>query len=220
MPSVEKPKIAILISGRGSNMESLISAVERTNIHGEIVLVAANRPEALGLKYAEKAGIATAVIDHTAFDNRLQFDSALAETVAAVTPDLVILAGFMRILSSAFVDRFQGRLMNVHPSLLPKDPGLSTHQRALDNGDKFGGATVHYVTGELDGGPPIIQGQVGISANDSAISLQQRVLDIEHAIYPIAAQWHLEGRLKLSGSQVLLDGDPLPATGYPWRLPK
>tara|TARA_B110000503_G_C7138304_1_gene409796 strand:- start:1176 stop:1838 length:663 start_codon:yes stop_codon:yes gene_type:complete len=217
MSKAEKPKIAILISGRGSNMESIIGAVERADIFGEIVLVAANRPEAQGLQTAKKAGIKTTIVDHTRFDTREQFDSTLAETVAAVDPDLVILAGFMRILSAVFVDQFQGRLMNIHPSLLPKYPGLNTHHRAIDNGDKFGGATVHYVTSELDGGPPIIQGQVAISADDSAISLQQRVLEIEHAIYPVAAQWHLERRLNLLGSEVLLDGNALPRTGFKWQ---
>lgn len=217
MSTAPKPRIAILISGRGSNMEALIQAIARGSIEADIVLVAANRPQAAGLLTAQKASIPTAVVDHTQFEQRAQFDAALAECVAGTQPDLVVLAGFMRILSAAFVDQFEGRLMNIHPSLLPKYPGLDTHQRALDQGDEFGGATVHYVTNELDGGPPIIQGRVAILPGDTATTLQSRVLQIEHQIYPLAAQWHLQNRLTLTGSTVLLDGVALPESGYAWR---
>jgi phosphoribosylglycinamide formyltransferase-1 len=217
MSTTHKPRIAILISGRGSNMEALIQAIAQGSIDANIVLVAANRPDAKGLLTAKQAHIPTAVVDHTQFEQRAQFDAALAECVATVQPDLVILAGFMRILSAAFVDQFEGRLMNIHPSLLPKYPGLHTHQRALDQGDTFGGATVHYVTNELDGGPPIIQGQVAILPGDTAAALQSRVLQIEHQIYPLAAQWHLQGRLTLTGTKVLLDGVALPESGYAWN---
>ena len=218
MSTANKPKIAILISGRGSNMEALIRAVAQGEIDAEIALIAANRPAAEGLVTAKNANIATAIVDHTQFEQREEFEAALAECVTAAQPDLVILAGFMRILSAAFVDQFQGRLMNIHPSLLPKYPGLHTHQRALDQGDKFGGATVHYVTSEVDGGPPIIQGQVEILPADTAATLQLRVLQIEHQIYPLAAHWHLQGRLTLTGANVLLDGLALPETGYAWGL--
>ena len=197
-------------------MEAFLAACRGGLLDADIALVASNKPDALGLQTANAAGIPTVVVDHQEFENREQFDQALGDQVAGVQPDLVVLAGFMRVLTPLFVDRFADRLMNIHPSLLPKYPGLNTHQRAIDAGDTETGATVHYVNGELDGGPAIVQARVPIFEHDSADDLATRILPFEHQIFPLAAQWHVSGRLKLLDGKALLDGEVLPATGFDW----
>lgn len=206
-------RIAILISGRGSNMRAFIDASERAELAAEIAVVISNKPEAPGLELASKRGITTACIDHREYDNREAFDQALCDCLNSHAIDLVILAGFMRILTPVFIDTFQGRLLNIHPSLLPKYPGLNTHQRALDAGDTQAGVTVHFVTNKLDGGPPILQATVPIESGDTADSLSQRVIELEHKIYPIAATWFLDKRLQLTKQGAVLDGQPIPTNG-------
>lgn len=198
-------KIVILISGRGSNMEALIAAQAAGQLPVEIAAVISNRPDAKGLATAAAAGIPTAVVDHKLFAGREAFDLALAACVEGYAPDLVVLAGFMRILTVAFVSRFEGRLMNIHPSLLPAFPGLHTHQRALDEGVRLHGCTIHFVTPELDHGPIIVQAAVPVLDDDNEDSLAARVLAQEHVAYPLAVCWFAEGRLRLEGGKVRLD---------------
>ena len=206
-----------MLSGRGSNFQSLLNASLEGSLGGEISLVVSNRPGAGGLIIAQDAGIGTALIDHQRYPTREAFDQDLAGAIDSEQPDLVVLAGFMRILTPEFVARFAGRLMNIHPSLLPLYPGLHTHQRALDNGDRYAGATVHYVTGELDGGPPVLQATVPVNSEDDADTLAARVLAVEHQIYPVAVNWHLCGRLRWDDSDLLKDGVPVPPTGELWE---
>ena len=206
-------RLAILISGRGSNMQAFIEACASGELDAQISVIISNNADAAGLERAAQAGIATCCIDHRAFPSREAFDQALVDQLQARRADLVILAGFMRILTPVFIKPFAGRLLNIHPSLLPKYPGLHTHQRALDAGDTEAGVTVHFVTPELDGGPPIIQARVPIVAGDNAQTLAARVILEEHVIYPLAAQWYLQGRLKLTNQGAYLDGNPIPATG-------
>lgn len=210
-------RIAVLLSGRGSNFQSILSASQSGTLGGEIALVVSNRPGAVGLDIAREAGIATTLIDHQAYATREAFDADLAGALESQSPDLIVLAGFMRILTSEFVSRFAGRLMNIHPSLLPLYPGLHTHQRALDAGDTHAGATVHYVTGELDGGPPVLQAKVVVQPDDNADSLAARVLRVEHQIYPTAIEWHLSERLQFRSGTLYLDGTALPPTGHQWE---
>ena len=179
-------RITILISGRGSNMAALIDAANAGAIDGAVTHVISNRPDAAGLAYAQRNGIATSVVDHRAFASRAAFDAALAHSIDASEPDLVVLAGFMRILGVDFVRRYAGRMLNIHPSLLPAFPGLHTHQRAIDEGCRFAGATVHRVTAELDHGPILDQAVVPILPGDTADTLAARVLTQEHVIYPRA----------------------------------
>jgi phosphoribosylglycinamide formyltransferase-1 len=209
-----KPRLVILISGSGTNLQAFIDQVQNKTLNAEIAAVISNRPGVLGLERARKANIATAVVDHKAFDGRESFDQELANVIDSYKPDLLILAGFMRILTPGFVRRYQGRMMNIHPSLLPKYPGLNTHQRALDAGDSEHGVTVHFVTEELDGGPPIIQASVPVLSDDNADSLAKRVQQQEHLIYPLAADWFIKQRLDLNNGVVILDDKPLPAHGY------
>ncbi|MDX1504191.1 MAG: phosphoribosylglycinamide formyltransferase [Spongiibacter sp.] len=210
-------RIVVLISGGGSNLQSLIDCAARDELGGgSIAAVFSNKPEAGGLQRAAEAGIATRCINHTDFDSRDSFDLALRTEIDTFHPDLVILAGFMRILTADFVKHYRGRLINIHPSLLPKYPGLRTHQRAIDAGDSEAGATVHFVTEELDGGPPIIQAKVPINSGDTAETLAQKVLSKEHRIYPLAARWFAEGRLSLTGSKAVLDDQALPESGFPY----
>ena len=206
-------RLAILISGRGSNMLAFIEACASGELDAQISVVISNNTDAAGLERAAQAGIATCCIDHRAFPSREAFDQALVDQLQARRADLVILAGFMRILTPVFIKPFAGRLLNIHPSLLPKYPGLHTHQRALDAGDTEAGVTVHFVTPELDGGPPIVQARVPIVTGDTAQTLAARVILEEHVIYPLAAQWYLQGRLKLTNQGAYLDGNPIPATG-------
>lgn len=212
-------RIAVLLSGRGSNFQSLLNASAAGLLGGNIDLVISNRPGAGGLNIAHDAGIETALIDHQNYPTREAFDRDLAGVLDNRSPDLVVLAGFMRILTADFVERFAGRLLNIHPSLLPLYAGLNTHQRALDNGDTHAGATVHYVTGELDGGPPVLQARVPIESGDDARTLAARVLAVEHQIYPVAVNWHMTGRLTLIDGTLRKDDVALPATGHLWEEP-
>jgi len=182
----EKARLVILISGRGSNMRSIIAAAEQGELNIDIAAVLSNRPDAAGLQFAHEAGISTAVIDHKLFESRESFDKAMAAEIDRYQPDFVILAGFMRILTAEFVDHFAGRLINIHPSLLPKFKGLHTHQRAIEAGETEHGASVHFVTAELDDGPVILQAKVPVLTNDNADTLAARVLEQEHLLYPAA----------------------------------
>ena len=193
----------ILISGRGSNMESLLAA----NLPGRCAAVIGNRPEAGGLATAAARGIATAVVDHRAFASRQEFERALAQEIDRFRPDAVLLAGFMRILGAEFVDRFAGRMLNIHPSLLPAFPGIHTHAQALAAGVKLSGCTVHFVTPALDGGPIVAQAAVAVQADDDEARLAARILVEEHRLYPRVARWLLEDRLRLVGDKVELQGD-------------
>lgn len=183
-------KIVILISGGGSNMAAIVKTAQSQNwsaLYGaQVVAVISNKASAAGLAWAAGQGLATEVVDHTAFDNREAFDAALARAVDHYSPSLVVLAGFMRILTPGFVQRYEGRLLNIHPSLLPAFPGLHTHQRAIDAGCQFAGATVHYVTAELDHGPIVVQAVVPVLPSDTAHTLAARVLTQEHVVYPQA----------------------------------
>lgn len=202
--------IVILISGRGSNMEAIVRAA----IPGaRIAAVISNRPGAGGLAFARAHGIATMVVDHTAHSDRAAFDAALAAAIDVHEPDLVVLAGFMRVLTDGFVRRYEGRLLNIHPSLLPSFPGLHTHRRALDSGVKVHGATVHFVTAELDDGPIVIQAVVPVQAGDDEAALAVRVLAQEHRIYPQAVRWFVEGRLSLDADGHVRLQDERPGAG-------
>ena len=181
-----KQNIVILISGRGSNMMSIVDAVNDGTLNVNVAAIISNRPDAAGLDFAEQQGIHNTVIDHKLYDSREQFDQKLASEIDQFSPDLLVLAGFMRILTAEFVEHFSGRLINIHPSLLPKFKGLNTHQRAIDAGDKEHGASVHIVTPELDDGPVILQARVPVLANDDASTLAKRVLEQEHKLYPDA----------------------------------
>jgi len=194
-------KIVILISGRGSNMQALIEAGL------PVAAVISNRAEAAGLKVAADRGIATQLIEHRGFASREAFDAALAGAIDAFNPDLVVLAGFMRILGDAFVERYRARLINIHPSLLPAFPGLETHRRALAAGVKLHGCTVHYVTPQLDHGPIVMQAAVPVLAGDDEDRLAERVLEQEHRIYPQAVRWHLEGQLVIADGVVRVNGN-------------
>lgn len=191
--------IVILISGRGSNMEAIVQAVPRG---ARVSAVISNRPNAAGLEFAQRHGITTAVVDHTTFSDRAAFDAELARQIDTFVPDLVVLAGFMRVLTDVFVSHYAGRLINIHPSLLPAFPGLHTHRRALEAGVQMHGATVHFVTPDLDCGPVIIQAAVPVLADDDEASLAARVLTREHRIYPQAVRWFVEGRLRVDGNRV------------------
>lgn len=210
---VQPCNAVVLISGSGSNLQALIDSQGEDNPL-RIRAVISNRADAYGLTRAQNAGIATQVLDHKAFADREAFDCALIEAIDGFRPDLVVLAGFMRILTPAFVRHYSGRLLNIHPSLLPKHKGLNTHQRALDAQDSEHGCSVHFVSEELDGGPLIIQAIVPVEPGDTAETLALRVHMQEHRIYPTAVRWFAEGRLRLAAEGALLDGEKLPATGY------
>jgi len=195
-------RIVILISGRGSNMEAIVQRCTAEGWPGQVVAVIANRPAAQGLAFAAAHGIAAAVVDHREQASREAFDAALAQAIDGFAPDLVVLAGFMRILGDAFVQRFQGRLLNIHPSLLPSFPGLHTHRRAIEAGCKLAGATVHFVTPQLDHGPIVMQAMVPVLASDDEASLAARVLATEHVIYPQAVRWFVEGALRIEEGRV------------------
>src|SRR3984957_10458384 len=197
-------KIVILISGRGTNMEAVVRACAREGWQAAVAAVISNRPDAAGLAFAAANGIPATVIDHRDFTTREAFDQALARTIDGFEPDLVMLAGFMRVLTDAFVEHYAGRMMNIHPSLLPCFPGLKTHQQALDAGVRVHGASVHFVTPTLDHGPIVVQAAVPIMAGDDPAALALRVLAVEHIIYPRAVRWFVEGRLAVDGERVVL----------------
>jgi phosphoribosylglycinamide formyltransferase 1 len=190
-------RIAILISGRGSNMEAIVKACAAEKWPAHIVAVLSNRPDASGLAFAKAHGIATEVVDHKAFTERDAFDAALAQALDAYAPDVVVLAGFMRILTPTFVRRFEGRMLNVHPSLLPAFTGLHTHRRAIEAGCKIAGATVHFVTAELDHGPIVAQAWVAVLPDDTEATLSERVLRLEHQMYPQAVRWLVCDQLRV-----------------------
>lgn len=194
--------IVILISGRGSNMEAIVQRCAAEAWPARVAAVIANRADAAGLQFAAAQGIATQVVEHRAFATREAFDDALAMAIDAHAPDLVVLAGFMRILGERFAQRYEGRFLNIHPSLLPLFPGLHTHQRAIDAGCKLAGATVHFVTPELDHGPIVIQSVVPLLPDDDARALSERVLATEHRIYPLAVRWFVEGALRIESGLV------------------
>ena len=205
--------VVVLISGSGSNLQALIDSIAHDGNPARIAAVISNRADAYGLERAKQAGISTAVLDHKQFDGREAFDAALVEAIDAFNPQLVVLAGFMRILTPGFVRHYTGRLLNIHPSLLPKYKGLHTHQRALEAGDSEHGCSVHFVSEELDGGPLVVQAVVPVQSDDSPSSLAQRVHEQEHVIYPLAVRWFAEGRLQLAAQGAMLDEQLLPSTG-------
>jgi phosphoribosylglycinamide formyltransferase-1 len=194
--------IVILISGRGSNMEAIVDTCAREQWPARIAAVISNKATAGGLQFAAERGIATAVVDHKQFDTREAFDAELARVVDGFAPDVLVLAGFMRILTEGFVRHYEGRLLNIHPSLLPAFAGLHTHQRAIEAGCKLAGATVHFVTPELDHGPIVAQAAVPVRPDDTEASLSARVLQQEHLIYPRAVRWLVEGALQVDGLRV------------------
>lgn len=211
---VKTLRVVVLISGSGSNLQALIDGVATGDLPIEIVAVISNRPDVLGLTRAEQAKIPTAVLDHKGFASREAFDQELMRAIDAYNPGLVVLAGFMRILTPEFTRHYLGRMLNIHPSLLPKFQGLHTHQRAIDAGEHEHGVTVHFVTAELDGGPAIVQAVVPVLANDDASQLSKRVQRQEHIIYPLAVKWFAQGDLKMVDGKTELNGELLPACGY------
>jgi phosphoribosylglycinamide formyltransferase 1 len=196
-------RVVVLLSGRGSNFQAIVEA----KLPIDIVAVISNRPQAAGLHYAREHGLAAIALDHTAHADRAAFDALLADEIERHQPDLLVLAGYMRILSPAFIARFEGRLLNIHPSLLPMFPGLKTHERALQEGIKIHGCTVHFVTAQLDHGPIVIQAAVPVRADDTPTTLAARVLAQEHRIYPQAIRWFAEGRLLNQHGRINLRGD-------------
>jgi len=206
--------IVVLISGSGSNLQAIIDACSSGFIPGKVSAVIANKANAYGLVRANEAGISTQVLSHKNYVSREKYDIALMDAIDQHQPDLVVLAGFMRILSPAFVQHFSGRLLNVHPSLLPKYQGLDTHQRAIDAGDSEHGCSVHFVTEQLDGGPVILQAKVPLFNDDDATSLAERVHEQEHRIYPLVVRWFCQNRLQQQADQAWLDGNVLAANGY------
>jgi len=207
--------LVVLISGRGSNLQAIINAVRTGQLPAELRAVIGNEHDAPGLARARTAGIPTHVISHRDFIARDQFDQALIDRIDSYTPQVVVLAGFMRILGKTFIDHYAGRLLNIHPSLLPALPGLHTHARALQSGVKYHGASVHFVTQDVDGGPIIIQASVPILSDDTPDTLAERVLQEEHRIYPLAIRWLIENRLSIRDGKVLLDGQQRPEQGMP-----
>ena len=205
--------VVILISGSGSNLQAIIDANQAGNCPINIRAVISNRPDVKGLERANRAGIETVVIDHKQFDGREAFDQELMNRIDAYQPSLLVLAGFMRILTRQFVEHYAGRLLNIHPALLPDFPGLNTHERALESGVKQHGASVHFVTTEVDGGPIVLQASVPVKTDDTAKTLAASVLEQEHQIYPLVIKWYAENRLVLGNNRPLLDKKELPSTG-------
>ena len=195
-------RIVILVSGRGSNAEAIIARCAAEGWPAQVVALICNRPGAQALGFAADQGIVTAVVDHRAFADRQDFDTELARVIDGFAPDLLLLAGFMRILGDAFVSRYAGRMMNVHPSLLPAFAGLHTHRRAIETGCKLAGASVHFVTAALDHGPIVAQAAVPVLSDDTPEALAARVLAVEHVIYPLAVRWFVLGQLQLQGALV------------------
>ncbi|MDP2574000.1 phosphoribosylglycinamide formyltransferase [Vibrio penaeicida] len=206
--------IVVLISGNGSNLQAVIDACENGSIEGKVSAVFSNKADAYGLERAKRSGIDARAVSHKDFESREAFDLALMGEIDQYQPDLIILAGYMRILSEGFVRHYMGKMINIHPSLLPKYPGLNTHQRAIDAGDKEHGTSVHFVTEELDGGPVILQAKVPVFENDSAEALAERIQTQEHRIYPLVAQWFVTNRLAMQDGKAVLDGHILGENGY------
>lgn len=206
-------RIVVLISGSGSNLQALIDQFHQ-GYEARIVAVIANKVDAYGLTRAEQAGIPAQVVANIAYASREDYDAALVQAIDVYQPDLVVLAGFMRILTSGFVNHYAGRMLNIHPSLLPKYMGLHTHQRAIDAGDEEHGTSVHFVTEELDGGPVILQARVPIFAGDEVDSVAARVQQQEHRIYPLVVKWFIDGRIKMEDGRAWLDDQPLGPAGH------
>ena len=213
MSSNKDSRIAILISDRGSNMVSIIEAYDSSFLHADVCLIISNNPNADGLLAAKNTEFLTRRIDHRNYDNRELFDSAVLAVLNEAKAEYVLLAGSMRISTPIILNPFLGRLINIHPSLLPKYPGLNTHQRAIDAGDKEAGATVHFVTSELDNGPAIAQTRVPILSTDTAETLAKKILVKEHQTYPLCIQLLMEQKIALKGNKAILDGCVLPETG-------
>ncbi len=206
-------RVVVLISGSGSNLQALIDEQTHDRLGGEIVAVVSNEPDAYGLVRAREAGIDAVVLPHREYESREAYDGALIKVIERHEPDLIVLAGFMRILTPRFVQRFLGRMLNIHPSLLPAYQGLDTHARALADGVAEHGCSVHFVTEELDGGPVVIQAAVNVAEDETEASLKEKVHAREHLIYPIAVKWFLEGRLQFAPGGATLAGISLPAQG-------
>ena len=202
-------RLVVLISGNGSNLQAIIDDIHDDEVDAEVVAVISNNKDAYGLQRAEQAGIPTSVIDGNDYSSRDEYDKQLQKVIESYNPDLLVLAGFMRILSDNFVNHFHGKLINIHPSLLPKYQGLNTHQRVLDAGDLHHGASVHFVIPELDAGPLILQAEVPIHEGDTAEVLAQRVHKEEHIIYPLVIKWFAEGRINMEGNDTIKDGKKL-----------
>jgi phosphoribosylglycinamide formyltransferase-1 len=202
-------RIVVLISGGGSNLQAILDHCASGKIDGNVVAVISNRPYVMGLQRAIKAGTDAITLDHKLFDSRESFDQALMRRIDSYKPDLIVLAGFMRILTNGFVNHYIGRMINIHPSLLPKYAGLNTHKRALEAGDTKAGATVHFVTPELDGGPLIAHSSVNIESTDNEQSLNKKVLALEHQLYPTVVQWICSERLTFAEGLPILDGETL-----------
>lgn len=203
------PRILVLASGSGTNLQALIEASRERDFPGQIVAVGCNQPDAFALERAAQANIETFVVNHKDFGSREEFDAALMADILRHNPDLIVLAGFMRILTTDFVRAFRGRMLNIHPSLLPKYTGLNTHRRALEAGDRVHGVSIHFVTEELDGGPVIAQAEVTVSPDDTPESLAEKVQQQEHVLYPIVVRWFCQGRIQLGSDCVMFDGEPL-----------
>jgi len=207
-------RIVVLISGGGTNLQALIDACKLEDYPGSVVGVVSNKADAYGLVRAQEANIPTTTISHKDFETRQAYDNALIKSIDVYQPDIVVLAGFMRILTPNFVQHYVGRLVNIHPSLLPKYQGLNTHQRAIDAGDEVHGVSVHFVTEELDGGPVILQAKVPIFNEDTAQELAARVHEQEHKIYPLVVKWLCQKRLTMQNEKAILDGEELASDGY------
>ena len=208
-------RVAVLVSGGGTNLQALLDSEARgENPNGRITLVVGSKPGVYALERAAKAGVEGCVVRRKDYASSEDFDAALLKTLKDHNIDLVVLAGYMRILSPAFVSHYQGRLLNIHPSLLPKYPGLHTHRQVLENGDEEHGTSVHFVTDELDGGPVILQAKVPVFAGDSEEEITARVQAQEHAIYPLVISWFVDGRLRMAGNHAWLDERQLPPQGY------
>lgn len=210
----EVASVVVLISGNGSNLQALINAINEQDIPAEIVAVFSNKIDAYGLQRAQDANIPGVCIDHKTFASRQEYDGELCRQIEKYSPDLLVLAGFMRILSDKFVETFAGRMLNIHPSLLPKYKGLHTHQRAIDANDTEHGASVHFVTPQLDGGPVILQSKVPVFAQETAIELASRVQEQERQMYPLVVKWFSQKRLVMLNNKAYLDGKEIPVSGY------
>lgn len=204
---MNRTRAVVIISGSGSNLQAFIDQMQAGQLPIDIRLVVSNNVDAFGLQRAHKAGIPGICIDHREYPSRAEFDQALIERIDQEKPDIVILAGFMRILTAQFVHHYENRLVNIHPALLPKFPGTNTHQRALDADEEWHGASVHFVVPEVDAGPVIVRGRLRVYAHDSASSLQNRIHQIEHQIYPLAVKWFAQNRLSIVNDTVLLDDE-------------
>lgn len=206
--------IVVLISGNGSNLQAILEACEANMPNAQLAAVFSNKADAYGLERAKQFDVNGHFVDPKAFESREDFDAELMKQIDEYQPDVIVLAGYMRILSSAFVSHYLGKMINIHPSLLPKYPGLHTHQRAIDAGDKEHGTSVHFVTEELDGGPVVLQAKVPVFEDDDADALAARVQTQEHNIYPMVTKWLVEGRLSMTEGKAYLDGFELGAHGY------